>query len=71
MFSALKRLVAKDGENKADIPQFNVARGGVQPMNHSLQRKFARGIQYNSKSTLYCFMKFTMGLLYSSSENNH
>jgi hypothetical protein len=43
MFSALKRLTGKaEGGN-------NVPRPGHQSMSHSLQRKFAKGVQYNSK----------------------
>jgi hypothetical protein len=43
MFSAIKRLAGKaEGGN-------NVARPGHQSMSHSLQRKFAKGVQYNSK----------------------
>jgi hypothetical protein len=45
MFSAIKRLTGKtEGGN-------NVTRPGHQSMSHSLQRKFAKGVQYNSK---YC-----------------
>ncbi|PNF39409.1 hypothetical protein B7P43_G13010 [Cryptotermes secundus] len=43
MFSAIKRLAGKaEGVN-------NVARPGHQSMSHSLQRKFAKGVQYNMK----------------------
>ena len=43
MFSALKRLTGKtEGGN-------NVPRPSHQSMSHSLQKKFARGVQYNSK----------------------
>jgi hypothetical protein len=50
MFSALKRLTGKaEGGN-------NVARPGHQSMSHSLQRKFAKGVQYNSKYYIMCNM---------------
>lgn len=50
MISAFKRLVGNQNESKNDIPAFNVpGKGGVQLMSHNLQRKFARGVQYNSK----------------------
>ncbi|KAJ9576433.1 hypothetical protein L9F63_006646 [Diploptera punctata] len=43
MFSALKRLTGKaEGGNNAPRP-------GHQSMSHSLQRKFAKGVQYNMK----------------------
>lgn len=43
MFSALKRLTGKaEGGN-------NVPRPGHLSMSHSLQRKFAKGVHYNSK----------------------
>lgn len=43
MFSALKRLTGKaEGGN-------NVPRPSHQSMSHSLQKKFARGVQYNMK----------------------
>lgn len=51
MFSALKRLASKN-----ESPQ-NVTGGSLRPPSHqtmssSLQRKFARGVQYNSKKNI-------------------
>lgn len=45
MFSALKKLVGSEGGQLRDknIP------AGLQSMNQSLQRRFAKGVQYNSK----------------------
>jgi len=46
MFSALKKLVGSDqapGREK-HIP------AGLQSMNQALQRRFAKGVQYNSES---------------------
>lgn len=52
MFSALKRLTGKaEGGN-------NVPRPSHQSMSHSLQKKFARGVQYNSK--YWKWIKVTM-----------
>lgn len=51
MISAFKRLVGNQSEGKNDISSFSVpSKNGMQPMNSSLQRKFARGVQYNSRS---------------------
>lgn len=52
MFSAIKRFASK-GDNAG---QNNVSNGPLRPPSHqamssSLQRKFARGVQYNSKRT--------------------
>ncbi|XP_029619294.1 rab-like protein 6 isoform X1 [Salmo trutta] len=45
MFSALKKLVGSEPGQSRDknIP------AGMQSMNHSLQRRFAKGVQYNMK----------------------
>uniref|UniRef100_A0A4W5M1X1 RAB, member RAS onco family like 6 n=1 Tax=Hucho hucho TaxID=62062 RepID=A0A4W5M1X1_9TELE len=45
MFSALKKLVGSEPGQPRDknIP------AGMQSMNHSLQRRFAKGVQYNMK----------------------
>ncbi|XP_041691777.1 rab-like protein 6 isoform X2 [Coregonus clupeaformis] len=45
MFSALKKLVGSESGQPRDksIP------AGMQSMNHSLQRRFAKGVQYNMK----------------------
>ena len=43
MISALKRLTKKQDEPKPVFP------AGVAAMGQAMQRKFARGIQYNSK----------------------
>lgn len=45
MFSALKKLVVSEAGQQRDknIP------AGLQSMNQSLQRRFAKGVQYNSK----------------------
>lgn len=46
MFSALKKLVGSEGQLRdKNIP------AGLQSMNQSLQRRFAKGVQYNSKSS--------------------
>lgn len=53
MFSALKKLTnrnATDGNAGA-------AAGGVQSMAASLQRRFARGVQYNSKLFPYLALR--------------
>lgn len=60
MFTALKKLV---GSNEAK----GIPPPGVQAMGQSLQRKFAKGVQYNSKflrdtlslSKLFCFKSAT------------
>jgi hypothetical protein len=55
MFSAIKRLAGKaEGGN-------NVARPGHQSMSHSLQRKFAKGVQYNSK---YYKVSYVAAMMY-------
>lgn len=46
MISALKKLVAtdpQDGTTKGDVPD------GMHTMGQSLQRRFAKGVQYNSE----------------------
>ena len=43
MFSALKKLAGKNEPPPVVVP------GNVQAMSSQLQRKFARGIQYNSE----------------------
>jgi hypothetical protein len=55
MFSAIKRLAGKaEGGN-------NAARPGHQSMSHSLQRKFAKGVQYNSK---YYKVSYVAAIMY-------
>jgi len=49
MFSALKRLT---GRNEGAAGSTPPSRHGLQSMSHNLQRKFARGVQYNSKYDL-------------------
>lgn len=47
MFSALKKLVGSEAplqQRDKNIP------AGLQSMNQSLQRRFAKGVQYNSES---------------------
>lgn len=52
MFSALKRLAGKENNNNGAPP-------GHQTMSHNLQRKFAKGVQYNSMCYLwFLFTKF-------------
>ena len=43
MFSALKKLAGKNDPPPVVVP------GSVQTMSSQLQRKFARGVQYNSE----------------------
>uniref|UniRef100_A0A3P8VYT3 RAB, member RAS onco family like 6 n=1 Tax=Cynoglossus semilaevis TaxID=244447 RepID=A0A3P8VYT3_CYNSE len=45
MFSALKKLV---GSEPGQLRDKNIP-AGLQSMNHSLQRRFAKGVQYNMK----------------------
>lgn len=47
MFSALKRLTGRGDGNETGSP-----RPGHQTMSANLQRKFAKGVQYNSKFIL-------------------
>lgn len=56
MLSAFKRLVGNQNENRTGLDDvFNQTNPGqrsrpnVQPMGHVLQRKFAKGVQYNMK----------------------
>jgi hypothetical protein len=49
MFSALKRLTTGGG-TKVEAPG---AGAGVTPMASSLQKKFSRGVQYNSEIFLF------------------
>lgn len=46
MFSALKKLV---GSDQAAVRDKNIP-AGLQSMNQALQRRFAKGVQYNSES---------------------
>lgn len=46
MFTALKKLV---GSEAVQLRDRNIP-AGLQSMNQSLQRRFAKGVQYNSKS---------------------
>ena len=46
MFSALKKLV---GSEPGQLRDKNIP-AGLQSMNQSLQRRFAKGVQYNSKT---------------------
>lgn len=46
MFSALKKLV---GSEQAPGRDKNIP-AGLQSMNQALQRRFAKGVQYNSES---------------------
>lgn len=46
MFSALKKLV---GSDQAAVRDKNIP-AGLQSMNQTLQRRFAKGVQYNSES---------------------
>ncbi|KAG7234232.1 hypothetical protein INR49_005480, partial [Caranx melampygus] len=45
MFSALKKLV---GSEPGQLREKNIP-AGMQSMNQSLQRRFAKGVQYNMK----------------------
>jgi len=57
MFSALKRLTTGGG-TKVEAPLG--AGAGVTPMASSLQKKFSRGVHYNSEIFLFlcCFVFF-------------
>lgn len=46
MFSALKKLV---GSDQTPVRDKNIP-AGLQSMNQALQRRFAKGVQYNSES---------------------
>lgn len=54
MFTALKKLVGSEAGQLRDrhIP------AGLQSMNQSLQRRFAKGVQYNSKSFMFNLIFF-------------
>uniref|UniRef100_A0A8C9VCY1 RAB, member RAS onco family like 6 n=1 Tax=Scleropages formosus TaxID=113540 RepID=A0A8C9VCY1_SCLFO len=45
MFSALRKLVGSEGV----LPRDKTIPAGLQSMNQSLQRRFAKGVQYNMK----------------------
>ncbi len=49
MFTALKKLV---GSEAGQLRDRNIP-AGLQSMNQSLQRRFAKGVQYNSKSFMF------------------
>ena len=51
MFSALKRLVSNQNDqgNRPVVNDGYKAPHGVSVMDHNLQKKFAKGVQYNSK----------------------
>lgn len=51
MFSALKRLTGR-----GDAPESGTAHPSHQTMSANLQRKFAKGVQYNSKFKLHSGM---------------
>lgn len=53
MFSAFKRLAGK-GDGQGPGVSTSSAPPGHQPMSMQLQRKFAKGIQYNSKFFFFC-----------------
>lgn len=50
MFSALKKLVGSEPGQLREKP----IPAGLQSMNQSLQRRFAKGVQYNSKCYIWC-----------------
>lgn len=50
MFSALKKLVGS--EPVGQVKDKNIP-AGLQSMNQSLQRRFAKGVQYNSKPPIF------------------
>lgn len=54
MFSALKKLVGS--EPAGQVKDKNIP-AGLQSMNQSLQRRFAKGVQYNSKSRALSLVK--------------
>ena len=50
MFSALRKLASN---NKNESNDKTPTAGGLQTMPASLQKKFAKGVHYNSKSINY------------------
>jgi len=74
MFSALKRLVGNQNDNKSVDDFFNssngkgLSRSGVHPMGYQLQKEFSRGVQYNSKLACldHCYLFY---LRLTSGEN--
>ena len=51
MFSAFRKLTGRAAEGSANT----TSPPGMQTMAASLQRRFARGVQYNSKCGFLCF----------------
>lgn len=51
MFSALKKLTTKQDA----LPSIGTTNAAATPMSGSLQKKFSRGVQYNSKYTFIIF----------------
>jgi hypothetical protein len=69
MFSALKKLAAGNSKNEANG---KTPTGGQQAMHASLQKKFAKGVHYNSKIVHFCFHKMILSLIqYIFSEDNY
>lgn len=49
MFSALRKLTTRSSGDGSNGGSSVSATGGVQTMAASMQRRFARGVQYNSE----------------------
>ena len=69
MFSALKKLAAGNNKNEANG---RTPTGGQQTMHASLQKKFAKGVHYNSRIMNFLNKKVTLFLINNFySENNY
>ena len=62
MISALKKFARKNDEAAKTRPSMPT---GVSSMGQSLQRKFGRGVQYNSMYLFVCYSILPAGVYYS------